>query len=298
MQQFETKSSALLVRAPAKINLCLLVTGKRPDGFHGLRTIMAKVDWYDHLLFEKAAQPGIELVCTGPHWAPTGPENLVLRAINLLCSQTGHTPQCKVTLTKNIPAGSGLGSASSDAAAALLGYTRFANINVSTAKLMELAAQLGSDVPFFLGSPLALCEGRGEILTPLDQIFSFTAILILPNINTSTKRVYEKYSHQNSTFELLNSQFQLRIEQNRLDLVAKMCTNMLEDSCFCLHPEIAELKAGIEHLGITPVCLSGSGSTLFHIIVNDCSKKALNTYRSTLKDTFGCDSVIVNSNNW
>ena len=127
-EQFNTTDRGLLVYAPAKINLFLLIAGKRPDGFHELETLMAKIDWCDELLFEPGRTDGIELVCRGPHWAPDGPDNLVYRACTLLLEKAGRSTPLRVTLTKNIPAGTGLGSASSDAAAALLGLNRFAEL--------------------------------------------------------------------------------------------------------------------------------------------------------------------------
>ena len=296
MHQFETIQDSLLVRAPAKINLSLLVTGKRPDGFHGLRTIMAKVDWYDNLLFEHAEQDGIDLLCQGSYWAPTSNENLIYKAITKLCEIIGKPPKIKITLTKNIPAGSGLGSASSDAAAALIGYNKFENLNLPIKTLTILATQLGSDVPFFLGGTLALCEGRGEKLTNIGHNYNFKTLLVLPGINTSTKGVYEHYIHDSALFERLNSKFQQHLTENRLDLIVKMCANMLEESCFGLHPEIAGLKYKIEQLGLTPLCLSGSGSTLYHILQDGDTD--LSDYQSTLKSKFGCDSVIVKNNDW
>ncbi|MHC4287641.1 MAG: 4-(cytidine 5'-diphospho)-2-C-methyl-D-erythritol kinase, partial [Planctomycetota bacterium] len=111
LEQFEHTANGLVVRAPAKINLSLLISGKRPDGFHGIETVMAKVSWYDELLFEPVQTEGINLICTGPHWAPEGEENLVHRACQMLYERAGLSPNVRVTLTKNIPAGTGLGSA-------------------------------------------------------------------------------------------------------------------------------------------------------------------------------------------
>src|SRR4030042_1636144 len=109
--QFETTGDGLLIRAPAKINLSLLVAGKRPDGFHELETIMAKVNFYDEILIQQGRKTGIELACTGPQWAPQGDENLAHKAAKMLLENSSRKADLKITLTKNIPAGSGLGSA-------------------------------------------------------------------------------------------------------------------------------------------------------------------------------------------
>src|SRR4030042_609079 len=100
--QFETIGDGLLVRAPAKINLSLLIAGKRPDGFHELETIVAKVNWYDEILIQQGRKAGIELICTGPNWAPEGEENLVQKAAKTLLESCGKSADVKITLTKNI----------------------------------------------------------------------------------------------------------------------------------------------------------------------------------------------------
>ena len=264
--QIERIGNRLLVRAPAKINLSLLIAGKRPDGYHEIKTVMAKVDWFDELLFEEGTKEGIELVCGGKYEIPEGKDNLVWKAAELFSKKTGISRKIKIKLTKNIPAGSGLGSGSSDAAATLTGCNEFYKAGIAKNEIAEMAAELGSDTAFFVNGPLALCEGRGEKISEIDKKFEFSAILILPNVNTSTKRVYENYRHEEELFGRLNEQLMGFIVENRVDLISEMCANMLAKSCFALHPEIASLKNKIEQLGIAPLCLSGSGSTLFHIM--------------------------------
>lgn len=297
VKQLENTPNGLIVRAPAKINLCLLIGGKRPDGFHEIKTVMAKIDWCDELLFQESAIDGIELVCAGKHWAPQDKTNLVYRAIELFAKETGITPKVKVTLTKNIPAGSGLGSASSDAVAALIGFNHLTNTALPLDRLAAMAATLGSDVPFFLGGPLALCSGRGEKILQINKKFDFSAVLILPNINTSTKRVYENYVHDSALFDRLNSQLDALLKEKNVDLIAKMCANMLEGSCFALHPEIASLKNSVENLGITPLCLSGSGSTLYHFMGTP-DRGVAHQRRNLIEKQIRCGSVVVNSNSW
>ena len=124
-ERITTVGDGLFLLAPAKINLSLLIAGKRPDGFHEIETIMAKIDWYDEILIQPGRQASIELICNGPHWAPVGEDNLVFRAAKNLLESCDITPDVRITLTKNIPAGTGLGSASSDAAATLIGINHY-----------------------------------------------------------------------------------------------------------------------------------------------------------------------------
>ena len=231
-EQIETFDNGLLVRAPAKINLSLLVAGKRPDGFHELETIMAKINWYDEILIEPGLKSGIELVCQGPHWAPEGQENLIYQATKMLLENQGLSADIKITLTKKIPAGSGLGSASSDAAATLIGLNQYLELQLPNRRLAKLAPKLGSDVAFFLGGPLAFCTGKGEKIKKLDKIFNFLAILILPDVSVSTKKVYTNYEHNQPLYEKLSAQINSYFLKKRIDLVVKMCANMLWKSSF------------------------------------------------------------------
>ncbi len=295
--QFETLSDGLLVRAPAKINLSLLIAGKRSDGFHEIETIMAKVNWYDEILIQQGQKTGIELVCTGPQWAPEGEENLVHKAAKMLMENCGQQTNIKITLIKNIPAGTGLGSASSDAAATLFGLNKYLDLQIPSAELAKLAARLGSDVAFFLDGPLAFCTGKGEKIKKIDKNFDFFALLVLPNVSSSTREVYANYEHNPAIYNTLHTKINGLLGKNRIDLVQKVCANMLEMSCFSLYKELADLKAKIESLDIRPLCLSGSGSAMFHIIDN-CDSEKGRANQIILEKQTGCKSVIVSNNNW
>jgi 4-diphosphocytidyl-2-C-methyl-D-erythritol kinase len=296
-QQITPTENGLLVLAPAKINLSLLITGKRPDGFHEIETIMAKIDYYDQLFIEQGTKPGIELFCRGPHWAPHGQDNLIYKAAQLLLKTCGISPELRITLTKNIPAGSGLGSASSDAVATLIGINKFLRLAMEHADMVKLAAELGSDTAFFLGGPLAFCTGRGEKIRELAENFDFSALLIMPDISVSTTKVYANYTHDQALYERLREQINAHIEKNRIDLAARMCANMLQKSCFSLFKELAELKAKIESLGLGLVCLSGSGSSIFLILQSGELKKTI-VDTLELEQKIGCKSIIACNNRW
>ena len=151
----------------------------------------------------------------------------------------------KITLTKNMPAGTGLGSGSSDAAGTLMGINRFLKLGFSKKKLMELAAKLGSDVAFFLGGPLALCTGRGEKVKKIDKC-EFGVFLIVPDVNVSTQRVYGNYRHDSAKYGRLHKEISGYIKKKRIDLVCELCANMLQESCFELNTKLRELKKRIE----------------------------------------------------
>ncbi|MHC4455906.1 MAG: 4-(cytidine 5'-diphospho)-2-C-methyl-D-erythritol kinase [Planctomycetota bacterium] len=296
-EQFTTFGDGLLVRAPAKINLTLLIAGKRPDGFHEIETIMAKVNFYDEILIQQNGKSGIELVCKGPYSAPPGRQNLVYQACKMLLDSCGSPANIKITLTKNIPAGAGLGSASSDAAATLLAINRLLQLDAQPQQLWEMAGKLGSDVPFFLDGPLAFCTGKGEKIKKSDKKLDFLSLLILPDVTVSTKKVYANYKHNPDLYETLSKQINSYIEKNSIDLALKMCTNMLEISCFSVYKELTELKAKVESLGIRPVCLSGSGSAMFYLLGSKDIQKAKHQQRK-LEQNISCKSIIVSNNEW
>ncbi len=295
--QITTIGNGVLVLAPAKINLSLLIAGKRPDGFHEIETIMAKVNWYDEILIEPGRKSGIELVCRGPHRAPQGRDNLVWRAAEMLLNNYPSGPDIRITLTKNIPAGTGLGSASSDAAATLIGLRHYLRTGLEAKDLLEPATELGSDVPFFLGGPLSICRGKGEKIEKVEQNLEFTALIALPDVSISTKKVYANYRHRPDLYEKLSRQINTLLRQNRIDLVAKMCVNMLEQSCFELDGSLARLKEKSESLNIGSFCLSGSGSAMFCII--ECGEQVkAEGIKRRFAEKVGCKCILVANNRW
>jgi 4-diphosphocytidyl-2-C-methyl-D-erythritol kinase len=328
-RQFEKVGDGLLVRAPGKINLSLLVAGKRADGFHDIESVMAKIDWYDEILIERRPEDGgqrtedrgqktegggrknvqypmsnvecpggtdIELICKGEYKVPEGKENLVCKAARMILESGKKKCKIRITLTKNMPAGSGLGSGSSDAAATLLGLNQFFGMGLSKKELAGLAAKLGSDVAFFLDGPVAFCTGKGEKVKKLEKC-EFRGLLVVPAVSVSTARVYENYRHDDAKYRRLSDKINMYVAKKRLDLICKMCANMLQESCFELHPKLGVLKKRIESLGIRPVCLSGSGSSMF-CIINGRNEEGVRTYRDELKHDFDCRSVFVNNNGW
>ena len=296
-EQITVIGDGLLILAPAKINLSLLIVGKRPDGFHEIETVMAKINWYDEILIQPGQQEGIELICTGKHWAPDGQENLVYQAAKVFLEKCGLKSRLKITLTKNIPAGTGLGSASSDAATTLIGLNKFLKCNLNEKILYDLAKDLGSDVSFFLNGPLAYCTGKGEKIEKLKENFNFLALIILPDITISTKRIYENYMHDSTLYQRLHGQINDYIRKNRIDLVGQVCANMLESSCFGLNKDLAEMKGKVESLGIEPCCLSGSGSALFYLVKSGDEEKA-REYQRKIYEEIGCKNIIVSNNRW
>src|SRR5271156_1731329 len=188
-------TSGIEVLAPAKLNLFLEVLAKRSDGFHEIETLMVPVAWYDSLHF--VSDPGGELsldceqIARSAEPVPTGDDNLVLRAVKLLRDRSSVRQGARLRLVKRIPAASGLAGGSSDAAAALVAANLGWQLNWPREKLAPLAAELGSDVPFFLGQGPAICRGRGEIIEPVAGLGPLWFVVVRPPVGLSTPAVYK-----------------------------------------------------------------------------------------------------------
>ena len=179
----------LILRAPAKINLGLRVLSRRPDGYHGVQTLLTSVDLWDTLTFEPAGD-GLELTCDAPS-VPTDRTNLVWRAFLGLEAFLGwRLPGVRIHLQKRIPAGRGLGGGSSDAAAALVGLNRLFALRLGRRALHRLLAEVGMDAPYFLYGGLALAVGRGEQVFPLSVNADLSLVVLIPDFAIATPDAY------------------------------------------------------------------------------------------------------------
>jgi 4-diphosphocytidyl-2-C-methyl-D-erythritol kinase len=169
-------------------------------------------------------------------------------------------------------------------------------LGLTAKKLADLAAQLGSDVAFFLGGPISFCTGRGEKVQKLPKS-EFRVFLIVPDVSVSTKRVYGNYRHDPSKYLYFHRKINGYIKKKRIDLIGDLCTNMLQESCFELNNRLRELKKEIERTGIRSVCLSGSGSSMY-CIVSKSNEERILSYQGKLAREFGCKCMILNSNSW
>jgi len=260
----------VLERAHAKINLFLEVLGKRPDGYHELRTIFQSLKLHDTLSFTAREDGRLVLHCSDPS-LPLGPENLVWRAADLLRRYYGISAGAEVMIEKNIPVAAGLGGGSSDAAAALRGFSRLWRLPREGKVLASLAAELGADVPFCLQGGTAVGRGRGDVLERLPACPHFYVVLVNPGVAVSTARVYAELKaeelRQGSEYEALRQ----AIVAGDRERIGRLLFNALETVTFRLFPAVANLKQKVAATGHTLMC--GSGATLFVLL--DDSLEAL-----------------------
>lgn len=252
-----------ILRSHAKINLYLRIGPRRPDGFHSLVSWFCLVGLADELEFRPGPESevgAVTLTCDRPD-VPCDGRNLILKAARSL-DPVGRSA-VEVHLRKRIPMGGGLGGGSSNAAVALRGLQQIWGVSLSPVREMEIAAQLGSDVPFFLGGPSAICRGRGESVTPASPPLASAAVLLLPAIAMPTPAVYRRFDEMGLGTDLDDVERHLPgVELPTLDLLGRL-TNDLEAPAFAISPELCALRSRAEQIARRPVRMSGSGSTLF-----------------------------------
>jgi 4-diphosphocytidyl-2-C-methyl-D-erythritol kinase len=262
--------STWCVPAYAKINLGLRILGKRPDGYHELETYFLQINLADRLFFEKSHRSGLQLTCDRPYGhgpdIPVDASNLCFRAYQLLCEATNCQFGVRLHLEKNIPVGAGLGGGSSDAAVTLMALNRLFDRKLSDTQMYQLAAQLGSDVPFFLAGGLCLGSGRGEILTAVSDLPDFWILLITPAIVVSTAWAYKNLHKMGLTNRQKNSTLSnFDVSRFTAHGLVDICQNDLETVVFQGYPELAKIKTKLQHTGTVVASMTGSGSALYGI---------------------------------
>jgi 4-diphosphocytidyl-2-C-methyl-D-erythritol kinase len=256
---------SLRLRAFAKINLGLKLLGRRPDGFHELRTIYQTIALHDRLEISLArAGEGIRFECDDPQ-IPSGEGNLVYRACDLWRRATGFRGGIRARLEKLIPAGSGLGGASSDAAATLEGLERLSGEKLVAYQRFSLAAQLGSDVPLFLLGGRVLGCGRGEEVYPLPDLPRRECLVVFPGFSISTAEAYREADLRLTTQGKLRSIMDVGAWPQFPLLRWGPAENDFERVVFARWPELARLKRLLIRAGAEIASLTGSGSAVYSV---------------------------------
>lgn len=181
----------VVIKAPAKINLCLDIKGLREDGYHEVDMIMQSIALYDRLHLQKSGD-GIK-ISTNSDRVPTGRENLAYKAAELILDEAGLHNGVNIHIEKNIPVAAGLAGGSTDAAAVLKGINQLYGLNFSYNRLVSMARKLGSDVPFCLQGGTARATGRGDYLTQLDDLQKTYLVVVTPPVALSTAYIYSQY---------------------------------------------------------------------------------------------------------
>ena len=245
------------VLAPAKVNLQLSVRGRRPDGYHEIETLIAPVTIHDELNIEIAEGDSVSVSCDDPA-VPTDAGNLAAAAFRRFVARTGRRFSAAITIRKRIPAGAGLGGGSSDAAAVLKALDALLETRLGLGELESLAAELGSDVPFFIRGQPARCRGRGEIIEPAPEFPELRLLLVKPPFPVQTPWAYGRWGVAPPVPGALDE----AQEAAGLTIV-----NSLERPVFEKFLLLPALKSWLKsQKGVEASAMSGSGSTVFAIL--------------------------------
>lgn len=266
--------NGIRLKARAKINLGLDVTGCREDGYHEVRMIMQSIGIYDGLYMRRTNNKGEINIKTNLSYLPVNENNLIYKAIKLMMNTYDINGGVDVELEKFIPVAAGMAGGSSDAAAAMVGVNRLFDMKISMNELMQLSVKVGADVPFCIMRGTVLAEGIGEILTPLKKAPSMNIVIAKPPVGVSTKLVYDK-------FDLLDLKEVTHpdidgiikaIDDGDIYGIAGKLGNVLESVTVKEYPVIEEIKKNMINMGALNSLMSGSGPTVFGIF--DDAKKA------------------------
>ncbi len=301
--QIHREAVEIVIHTPAKLNLFFEVLGKRSDGYHEIETLMCPIGWYDTLCFAETAGEDLELECqcgsaagyarpasgcpghgSGFEEVPRDGKNLVLQAVDLVRQRTGRKQGARLRLIKRIPAAAGLGGGSSDAAAALVAANLGWRLGLSLPALALMAAELGSDVPFFLNCGPAVCRGRGERIEPTPRLGLMNFVVVRPPEGLATAAVYGVCRPPASPRPLQPLLDALR--QGNARQAGSLLFNRLQAAAEQLSPwigRLGRLLAGEDCLGHG---MSGSGTAYFGLFRS--ALQARRVARRLLARGIGC----------
>lgn len=248
------------IKAYAKINLVLDVLRKREDGFHEVAMVMQAISLHDDVILEEFHR---NWLATDNRFIPANQNNLAMKAVLRMQQEFPELPPVRVTLKKQIPVAAGLAGGSADCAAVLAGMNQMFRLGMSQEKLEQMAAELGSDIPFCLAGPTALATGRGEILQSLPECPPIYSVLVKPPFGVSTPKVYGNLRVTEIDDHPDVERCLQGLQRGDSETILNSLGNVLERSTFELQPRVKALKEDMISLGAAHVLMSGSGPTVF-----------------------------------
>ncbi len=273
---------SITCKCPAKLNLCLDVTGKRSDGYHDLKMIMQSINLFDIVTVEVSSGDDIK-ICTDKMDIPCDEKNTCYKAAKAFYDKLLVRRNVKITIEKNIPSGAGMGGGSSDAAGVLRALNKLEEEPFSVDELRVLGKSVGADVPFCVEGGCFLCEGIGEILTPLEPMENVYAVVTKPDFSVSTVWVYrnlklDDVSHPD--VDILTE----ALKKGDYKTFEKHSGNVLESVITKEHPEIEDMKKKMKTFGAIYSLMTGSGPTVFGIFEKREDADRAEKYFKTLND--------------
>ena len=264
----------LKARAYAKINLGLDIVGVRNDGYHLIKTIMQSISLHD-IVSVGRTKHGITVSCNDPA-VPCDERNIVHKCAIRFFESIGENFGVCIDIQKNIPSQAGLGGGSADGAAVLVLLNKLCGDRLSTKELCEIGARVGADIPFCIVGGCVLCEGIGEILTPIDSKIKLDLCIVKPEFSVSTVEAYKLFdSLKDVSHPDIDGAF-AALESGNRSLLYEKLSNVLE-----MDERIAKIKTDIIRLGAVASCMSGSGSAVFGVL-ETTDFMAYNEYNSRI----------------
>lgn len=252
--------------APAKINLDLLITAKRDDGYHLLDSLVVFADFGDELTVEEADHLSIEISGPFARELSHGDDNLVLKAAKLFCQECGEEPNLKFHLVKNLPVSSGIGGGSADAAAALKLCIDYYSIDIGEDDLKNIALKLGADVPVCLKSTPVQMTDIGDGLKDFILADPLYMVLVNPGVSVSTPEIFKQYSLSKPRFNKLRKNINSEIHLPLMIKTLKESENSLQVSAISVEPRVKKVLNVLEQTDDAMLTrMSGSGATCFAI---------------------------------
>jgi 4-diphosphocytidyl-2-C-methyl-D-erythritol kinase len=259
--QCRFQSDQVTIEAPAKVNWYLEVLSRRPDGYHEIETFMVAVSLFDTLTFEATGETSVDLTCSDMSLSVDA-DNLVLRAASALSAAANVRRGARIHLVKRIPMAAGLAGGSSDAAATLLGLNQLWKLNWPSTRLAELSANLGSDIPFFLGTAFASwCTGRGERVEPAVLVRPMDLVLACPPVGLATAGVYRAVRVAEKP--RASGEFRNALETGEPDRIGAVLFNRLQEPAERMCPLVSRLLSALRETNPLGTLMSGSGSSTF-----------------------------------
>lgn len=276
-----------VLKSYAKINLTLDVAGVNPDGYHNVSMIMQTVGLFDIIIVDKCHH-GIS-VSSNLKYLPANDKNIAYKAAVEFFSYTGLPNGAMIRIQKNIPVSAGLAGGSSNAAAVLTALNVLYNTRLSIDELCAIALKLGADVPYCLIGGTCLCEGIGEIMTPVSPLPELSVVIIKPPANISTAAIYEKIDNAQIRQRPDNNEFIKLLEDGDTRKIGNSICNVMEYVTAKLCPEISDIKKQLISFGAAGAAMSGSGSAVFGLFEDYfTAKTAADKFYKKYSDVFLC----------
>ena len=264
----------MIALANAKVNFTLEVLGVRPDGYHNLKSVVVPVSLADVLTIEPSEKTTLQIKDSENLFVgceATGEDNLVMKAVRLMQRVSGKKDDVSIILEKHIPCGGGLGGGSADAASVIKTLNKLWNLRIGDQDLVEISAEIGSDIPSLVLGGIVLMEGRGEKVSRINFEKTPDLMLVLhnPGVFCSTPKIFSMVKGVSDEGSEVFDKMVSALEENDVDKISKCLNNDLASAAYKCYPEIAAAAKRLKDAGAIGVSMTGSGSTVFGIVKNE-----------------------------